>query len=396
MLVVALALSFDFVNGFHDAANAIATIVATRVLTPVQAVAMSAVGNFSGMIFGTIFGVLIAETVGKGIIDTGIVSGGTGVYLILAVLVGAIGWDLITWWLGLPTSSSHALVGGLVGAGLAFAGSSALIGPTDMGSVYWFIICTLLGATIGAAFMLLADGKGESPRRGQTLLIGLAAGAVLAAAIAGWYFKGHLKGLLTTVIFMVVSPLIGLGVGYLITALIIRGLRHKKARGVNVYFRKLQLVSSFFYSLMHGTSDAQKVMGIITIVLVFDHTIPTFQVPFPVVVACFSAISLGTFFGGWRIVKTMASRITQLHPYQGFSAETGGGLVLLMNALFGIPVSTTHVISSSIMGVGATKRMSAVRWGVARNVIWAWILTIPMAALISFMTFSLIRVAGLV
>jgi len=396
MLVVALALSFDFVNGFHDAANAIATIVATRVLTPVQAVAMSAVGNFSGMIFGTVFGVLIAETVGKGIIDTGIISGTTGTYLILSVLVGAIGWDLITWWLGLPTSSSHALVGGLVGAGLACAGVSALIGPTDMRSVQMFCMFTLIGGAVGAVVMLATSGKERGLRLRQAVLIGLAGGAVIAAAVAGWYLKGHLKGLLTTVIFMVVSPLVGLGVGYLLTAMIIRGLRHRKSRTVNVYFRKLQLVSSFFYSLMHGTSDAQKVMGIITIVLVFDHTIPTFHVPFPVVVACFSAISLGTFFGGWKIVKTMASKITRLHPYQGFSAETGGGLVLLMNAIFGIPVSTTHVISSSIMGVGATKRLSAVRWGVARSVIWAWILTIPFSALLAFATFSLVRLAGLV
>jgi len=394
--VVALALSFDFVNGFHDAANAIATIVATRVLTPVQAVGMSALGNFSGMLFGTVFGVLIAETVGKGIIDTGIIAGSTGTYLILAVLIGAIGWDLITWFLGLPTSSSHALVGGLVGAGLACAGVPALIGPTDIGSVEMFIVFTMLGAIIGMALMLAAAGREKGRHLKQALIFGFIGGAVIAAALAGWYFKGHLKGLLTTIIFMIVSPLVGLGVGYIITALIIRAFRRKKARTVNYYFRKLQLVSSFFYSLMHGTSDAQKVMGIITIVLVFDGTISSFHVPLPVVVACFSAISLGTFFGGWRIVRTMASRITRLHPYQGFSAETGGGLVLLMNALFGIPVSTTHVISSSIMGVGATKRLSAVRWGVARSVIWAWILTIPMSALMSFVSFKVIRLLGYV
>jgi PiT family inorganic phosphate transporter len=227
-------------------------------------------------------------------------------------------------------------------------------------------------------------------------VFGFAGGAVIAAAFAGWYFKSHLLGLTVTVIFMIVSPLIGLGVGFLITALIIRAFRHWKAHKVNYYFRKLQLVSSFFYSLMHGTSDAQKVMGIITIVLVFDGTISSFHVPFWVIVACFSAISLGTFFGGWKIVKTMATRITQLQPYQGFSAETGGGLVLLMNAVFGIPVSTTHVISSSIMGVGATKRLSAVRWGVARSVVWAWILTIPMSALMAFTAFSIFRLVGFV
>ena len=395
ILVVAMALSFDFVNGFHDAANAIATIVATKVLTPIQAVAMSAVGNFSGMLFGTVFGVLIAETVGKGIIDTGIINGLPGVHLIMAVLVGAIGWDLITWWLGLPTSSSHALVGGLVGAGLAMAGTGAIIGPKAE-YITVFVLYTAVGAMIGAVCMCVASHKEDKKDWRRHIVYGLVGGAVIAAAMAGWMFKSHLLGLTVTIIFMVISPLIGLGVGFLLTAIIIRAFRHRKAQKVNFYFRKLQLVSSFFYSLMHGTSDAQKVMGIITIVLVFDHSIPSFHVPFWVVVACFSAISLGTFFGGWKIVKTMASRITHLQPYQGFCAETGGGMVLAMNAGFGIPVSTTHVISSSIMGVGATKRLSAVRWGVARNVIWAWILTIPMSALLSFITFSIFRVVGFV
>jgi len=393
-VVVALALSFDFVNGFHDAANAIATIVATRVLTPVQAVAMSAAGNFSGMLFGTVFGVLIAETVGKGIIDTGIINGWPGVHLILAALIGAIGWDLITWLLGLPTSSSHALVGGLVGAGLAMAGPGAIIGPDNPDYVVAFVVYTAVGALTGALFMALASLKGDRKNLWHGVKYGLAGGAVIAAALAGWLFKGHLLGLTVTVIFMVLSPLIGLGVGFLLTALIIRAFRHYKSQKVNHYFRRLQLVSSFFYSLMHGTSDAQKVMGIITIVLVFDGSISTFHVPLWVVVACFTAISLGTFFGGWRIVKTMASRITRLHPYQGFSAETGGGLVLAMNATFGIPVSTTHVISSSIMGVGATKRLSAVRWGVARSVIWAWILTIPMSALMAYIAFMIFRLVG--
>jgi PiT family inorganic phosphate transporter len=195
---------------------------------------------------------------------------------------------------------------------------------------------------------------------------------------------------------MVFSPLIGMGVAYLLTSATMHALRRKKARVVNWYFRKLQLVSSFFYSVMHGTSDAQKVMGIITIVLVFDGTLSTFEVPFWVIIGCHAAISLGTFFGGWKIVKTMASKITALQPYQGFCAESGGGLVLVMNAIFGIPVSTTHVISSSIMGVGATKRLSAVRWGVARSVIWAWILTIPMSALLSYIAFWAIRLSGAV
>ena len=395
MLVVALAFSFDFVNGFHDAANAIATIVATRVLTPLQAVTMSAIGNFTGMIFGTVAGVLIAKTIGKGIIDTSLITGWTGVYLILAVLIGAIGWDLITWWLGLPTSSSHALVGGLVGAGLAMAGTGAILGP-DPASLMYFGAITVAGGLAGAIVWGVLEAASKTGKVRTGLLYGFIGGALVAGAAAGWYYQKHLLGLTVTVIFMVMSPLIGMGVAYLLTSATMHALRKRKARAVNWYFRKLQLVSSFFYSVMHGTSDAQKVMGIITIVLVFDGTLVSFEVPLWVVVGCHAAISLGTFFGGWRIVKTMASRITALHPYQGFCAETGGGLVLLMNAAVGIPVSTTHVISSSIMGVGATKRLSAVRWGVARNVIWAWILTIPMSAALSFIAFGAMRLAGLV
>jgi PiT family inorganic phosphate transporter len=395
MLVVALAFSFDFVNGFHDAANAIATIVATRVLTPLQAVTMSAIGNFTGMVFGTLVGVLIAKTISKGIIDTHLTAGWAGVYLILAVLIGAIGWDLITWWLGLPTSSSHALVGGLVGGGLAMAGTAAILGPKPE-YVFRFLAFVVIGILAGALAWGAVEAASKNGKLTRGLLYGSMGGGVIAAGVAGWYYQKQLLGLTVTVIFMVVSPLIGMGVAYLITSVTMHALRKRKAKVVNWYFRKLQLVSSFFYSVMHGTSDAQKVMGIITIVLVFDGTLTSFEVPLWVVVGCHAAISLGTFFGGWRIVKTMASRITALHPYQGFCAETGGGLVLLMNAAFGIPVSTTHVISSSIMGVGATKRMSAVRWGVARTVIWAWILTIPMSGLLAFCAFSAMRMAGLV
>ena len=395
LLVIGLAFSFDFVNGFHDAANAIATIVATKVLTPLQAVAMSAIGNFTGMMFGTVIGVLIAQTIGKGIIDTDLINGWTGVWLILAVLVGAIGWDLITWWLGLPTSSSHALVGGLVGAGLALAGTNAIQGP-DPAAIADFMIITGTGGLIGAALWGALWARSREGSLSRSLAFGFAGGAAITGALAGWWLQKHLLGLVTTVIFMVLSPLIGMGVGYLLTSATMRALRKKKSRSVNWWFRKLQLVSSFFYSVMHGTSDAQKVMGIITIVLVFDGTLATFEVPLWVIIGCHAAISLGTFFGGWKIVKTMASKITALQPYQGFCAETGGGLVLVMNAVFGIPVSTTHVISSSIMGVGSTRRLSAVRWGVARQVVWAWILTIPMSAIISYLAFWAIRLSGAV
>jgi PiT family inorganic phosphate transporter len=392
--VVALALAFDFVNGFHDAANAIATIVATKVLTPVQAVAMSGVGNFTGMFLGTILGVQIAHTIGTGILNTGVINSGTGVYLILAVLIGSIGWDIITWLLGLPTSSSHALVGGLVGAGLAAAGTGAILGP-DPGALMNFTLISLAG---GLTVMLIVIAIESRDKRGNVkrmALFGFMGGWAIVAAMAGWYYQKELHGLTLSVLFMVVSPLVGLGMAFLLTAITLAFCRRSKPCIVNPYFKNLQLVSSFFYSVMHGTSDAQKVIGIITVLLLFEGFIPTFAPPFWVIFCCFAAISLGTFFGGWRIVKTVTSKITKLLPYQGFCANTSGGIVLFTNAIFGIPVSTTHVISSAIMGVGATKRLSAVRWGVARNVIYAWIITIPAAAIISYIAFGIIRMAGL-
>ncbi len=324
IFTIIIALFFDFINGFHDSANAIATVVATKVLTPIKAVAMAAVFNLVGPLF---FGTAIAATMGKGIIDSHIVT----VNLVFAALVGAVLWDLITWYLGLPTSSSHALVGGLVGAGIAAAGT----------------------------------------------------GSVNAGGVS------------VIVLFMVVSPIIGLIIGFILAILVIRAFRSSHPSTVNKYFRRLQLFSSAFYSLTHGTNDAQKTMGIIAILLVSTSvSVPLgggLPIPFWVIASCAAAIGLGTFFGGWRIVKTMAQRITRLRPYQGFSAETSSGLVLASMAAMGIPVSTTHVISSSIMGVGATEKLSAVRWGIARQIVGAWILTIPAAAAISASAFLIMK-----
>ncbi len=324
IFTIILALFFDFINGFHDSANAIATVVATKVLSPLKAVAMAAVFNLIGPLF---FGTAIAATMGKGIIDSHIVT----VNLIFATLVGAVLWDLITWYLGLPTSSSHALVGGLVGAGIAAGGT---------GSV-------------------------------------------------------NVAGVSKIVMFMVISPVIGLIIGFIFAILIIRAFRSSHPSIVNHYFRRLQLFSSAFFSLTHGTNDAQKTMGIIAILLVSTSiSAPSgggLPIPFWVIVSSAAAIGLGTFFGGWRIVKTMAQRITRLRPYQGFSAETSSGLVLASMAALGIPISTTHVISSSIMGVGATDKLSAVRWGIARKIVGAWILTIPAAAAISASAFLVMK-----
>ena len=317
---IAAALIFDFLNGFHDAANSIATIVGTRVLRPLQAVAIAAFANFVGPF---LFGVAVATTIGKGIISPDFVT----INIIIAALAGAIVWDFITWLLGLPTSSSHALVGGIVGAGLIGAGSKAIV------------------------------------------------------------FDGIQK----TLMGIVISPAVGLVAGFLI-ALLIMGIFAKfKPHAVNSAFGRLQLVSSTYFSLTHGANDGQKTMGVIALILLTQGVITKFQIPSYVILMAAVAMSLGTFFGGWRIVKTMAFKITQLRPYQGFSAETGAATILATLAWFGIPASTTHAISGAIMGVGAVRRMAAVRWGIGRRIVWAWIITIPASAAVSALIMLLIK-----
>lgn len=325
IITILLALVFDFINGFHDSANAISTVVATKVLSPIKAVGMAAVGNLIGPLF---FSTAIAATIGKGIIKIELVQDKELlVLMIFSALVGAVVWDIITWYFGLPTSSSHALVGGLSGAGVAAIGTSSL----------------------------------------------------------------NPAGIEKVVAFMVISPVIGLVAAFVLTIIVIKIFYRFTPSKINIYFRRLQLFSAFFYSVTHGTNDAQKTMGIITVLLVAYGSLETFNVPIWVILAAHISISLGTFMGGWRIVKTMAQKITKLRPYQGFCAETSGGIVLASMAAFGIPVSTTHVISSSIMGVGATDKLSAVRWGIARKIVGAWILTIPMTALISAIVFLIIK-----
>ena len=322
---IILTWGFDFVNGFHDSANSIATIVATKVLTPVQAVTMAAFCNFLGFV---LLGSAVAAMIQTGIIHPELVTD-YGIPLVLSALLGAIGWDLITWWLGIPTSSSHALVGGLLGAGGAAIGLSAI----------------------------------------------------------NWAGVGKI------VIFIIASPAIGFVAGFFIVAIVIKIMKRTPRAKSNRWFRHLQIVSSALYSITHGANDAQKGMGIIMLILVAAtagsaNPIAASESAFLwVALSCYIALALGTFFGGWRIVKTMASRITKLEPYQGFSAETGAAAILAATAHFGIPVSTTHTISGSIMGVGSAKRVSAVRWGIGRRIVWAWVLTIPAAATISGIIF---------
>ena len=311
--LIALALVFDVLNGLHDAANSIATIVSTRVLPPRAAVLWAAFFNFIAFLF---FGLHVAQTIGTGIIDSGAVSP----RVIFAALMGAISWNLITWWAGIPSSSSHALIGGLLGAGVASAGISAIV----------------------------------------------------------W------QGVLKTTAAIVLSPMVGFLLALALVLAISWTFVRKTPYAVNRTFRILQFGSASLYSLGHGGNDAQKTMGIIAgLLFAQGHLGPEFYVPFWVVITCQAAMGLGTLFGGWRIVKTMGSKITRLTPMQGFCAETGGAATLFAATWLGIPVSTTHTITGAIVGVGAARRVSAVRWNVATNIVLAWIVTMPAAALVA-------------
>jgi len=319
-ILIVVALAFDFMNGFHDAANSVATIVSTRVLTPRQAVVWAAFFNF---VAAFSFGVSVASTVGKGIIDPSAVSN----TVVFSGLAAAIVWDVLTWLYGLPTSSSHALIAGFAGAGIAAAGPHVVI----------------------------------------------------------------VGGLTKVIAFVFISPALGLVLGLLSMTLVTFVVRRSTPARVDSSFRRLQLVSAALYSLGHGTNDAQKTMGIIAVLLFTGGYLgPTFYVPTWVILTCHAAIALGTTFGGWRIVKTMGMRITKLQPIGGFCAETAGALTILGAAVAGIPVSTTHTITGAIVGVGASRRLSAVRWGVARNVVWAWVLTIPGTAVIAAAIYLLV------
>jgi len=334
LVIIGVALVFDFINGFHDSANSIATVVSTRVLSPGVAVLWAAFFNF---VAAFTVGTAVAKTIGKGLIDPSVVDP----TLILSALLGAIIWNLVTWWLGLPSSSSHALLGGLGGAAIAKAGLGSLI-------------------------------------------------------IGGW---------IKPILFIFLSPLIGMVLGFCLTVGLSWLVYRRHANRTEKLFKRLQLASAALYSVGHGANDAQKTMGIIVSMLVATQvhfitqkgwlhhlylpnadTIPTW-----VILAAQAAIALGTAAGGWRIVKTMGMRITRLRPFGGFCAETAGGITLLMASHFGIPVSTTHTITGAIVGVGASRRMSAVRWGVAGRIVWAWVLTIPLTAAIAALSYAILR-----
>jgi inorganic phosphate transporter, PiT family len=314
IFLVVLALAFDFMNGLHDAANSIATVVSTGVLKPHQAVAFAAMFNFIAIL---VFHLKVAATVGKGIVDPGAIDH----YVVFGALVGAIVWNGITWWAGLPSSSSHALIGGLIGAAVAKGGFSLLVS----------------------------------------------------------------EGIVKTVAFIFLSPVMGFVLGGLLMVVVAWIFRRTSPSRVDRWFRRLQLVSASLYSLGHGGNDAQKTIGIIWALLIASNMggATKDHVPGWVIIACYIAIALGTFLGGWRIVKTMGQRITKLKPVGGFCAETGGAITLFLATALGIPVSTTHTITGAIVGVGSTRKVSAVRWGVAGNIVWAWIFTIPASAFVA-------------
>ena len=312
VLLVVLAIAFDFMNGFHDAANSIATVVSTGVLKPAQAVVFAAFFNLVAIF---VFHLSVAATVGKGIVQPGIVD----VHVVFGALIGAITWNLVTWYYGIPSSSSHALIGGIVGAVIAKAGSGALVAA----------------------------------------------------------------GIWKTVAFIFVSPVLGFVLGSAMMVLVAWVCRRATPSRVDRWFRRLQLVSAGAYSLGHGGNDAQKTIGIIWMLLIATGYSGSDAPPTWTIVACYTAIALGTMFGGWRIVKTMGQKITKLKPVGGFCAETGGALTLFLATALGIPVSTTHTITGAIVGVGSVQRASAVRWGVAGNIVWAWIFTIPASAFVA-------------
>ena len=330
IIVIALALIFDYTNGFHDAANSIATIVSTKVLTPFQAVLMAAVFNFAAYFF--IKEHKVANTISKIVLEHFVT-----IQVILAGLVAAITWNLITWWFGIPSSSSHTLIGGFAGAGM----TNALFMHTNP-----------------------------------------------LNAIEMHY-------VLTIIAYIVLAPFIGLIIAYMLTIIILHICKRARPSVAERWFKRLQLLSSAALSFAHGGNDAQKVMGILYVTLIAQKIIlPGAAMPDWIPLACYSAISAGTMSGGWKIVKTMGSKITKVTPLEGFAAETAGAVTLFLTEHFAIPVSTTHTITGSIIGVGLTKRVSAVRWGVTVNLVWAWVITIPISALIAATVFSLIKVIG--
>lgn len=394
--IIVLALVFDYINGFHDAANSIATVVSTKVLTPFQAVLWAAIFNSVAYFIFKDHGV--ANTVAK-TVNADAVNGGDMMKVIFAGLIAAIAWNLLTWWFGIPSSSSHTLIGGFAGAGIAAAGFDAVNSAVIIKTASFIILAPMVGmlmAFIMSLWFLSSFGKGWTSKIFSILVIlfvfyFLQSNLILDAEkltgktdyenyyVQVIFYSKNFKWILLALILMTMS----------IFALFLNTLNAHRS---NLWFKKLQLVSSAAFSIGHGGNDAQKVMGIITAALIAGGQISSFEeMPNWVPIACYAAIGFGTMSGGWKIVKTMGTRITKVTPFEGVAAETAGALTLFLTEALKIPVSTTHTITGAIIGVGATKRLSAVRWGVTINLIWAWVLTIPISALLAGFVYWIMR-----
>lgn len=394
IVIIALALIFDFINGFHDAANSIATVVSTKVLTPFQAVLWAAVFNFAAFFIFKDHGV--ADTVAK-TVNSKMVEQSDMMVVIFSGLIAAITWNLLTWWFGIPSSSSHTLIGGFAGAAIAYGGFDTINSAVVLKTASFIFLAPLVGmimALIISLWFLNSFRKGHLPK---IISLGI-------LALVAWFLynnlelnpeklKSHYESYFMKVVFYSKNfKWILLAFILTIMAVFTFYLNTLNANRSNQWFRRLQLVSSAAFSIGHGGNDAQKVMGIITAALIAGGNISDFkQMPVWVPLACYAAIGIGTMSGGWKIVKTMGTRITKVTPFEGVAAETAGAITLFVTEALKIPVSTTHTITGSIMGVGATKRLSAVRWGVTVNLLWAWILTIPVSGLLAAGVYSIVK-----
>jgi len=394
--IIALALIFDYINGFHDAANSIATVVSTKVLTPFQAVIWAAVFNFAAFFIFKDHGV--ANTIAKTVKED-VLTGQPGMIIVFSGLVAAIFWNLLTWWFGIPSSSSHTLIGGFAGAGVAHAGFAAINSDPILKTVLFIFIAPLVGmlmAFIISLWFIHSFRKGIIPKiLALAVLMGVALFLYLNMEFDDRILSEgtHYQSYLTRLIFFSKNfKWILLSTIITVLAVFTVYLNTLNATRANIWFKRLQLVSSAAFSIGHGGNDAQKVMGIITAALIASGSIDTFdQMPMWVPLACYAAISLGTMSGGWKIIKTMGTRITKVTPFEGVAAETAGAITLFVTEALKIPVSTTHTITGSIIGVGATKRLSAVRWGVTINLLWAWILTIPVSAFVAILVYHIVK-----
>jgi PiT family inorganic phosphate transporter len=372
---IILALAFNFVNGVNDAANSIATIIATKALSPLKAVGLA---SFFVLIGPFIFSTAIAKTIGKGIVDTAFLTP----ELLLMGLVGAVLWVFLSSYFGIPVSSSHALVGGIFGAGIAASGITAILWPDPETVISLVIYMTVGGLASAALFAGYSVYKKEE--WANKLGIGFLIGITVTVPLLIITSTLQIKGILAVVVFIIVSPMLGLISAFIFSLLIMRVFQGYRPTKLNEGFRPLTIIAGSFQAIGHGANDAQNAMGVITAMLVAGGILSDFTVPVWVILLSCGAISLGTLLGGWRVIDKLANKITKIRPYQGFAASTAGGAVLSLMTSFGVPVSTTHAMAGSIIGVGATRGYSAVKWGIVREIVAAWIFTLPAAAVVSW------------